>query len=447
MKKLAILGGEPIIKNEIPSELQTMMKWPIINEEDEQAALDVIRNNSYSGVDITEKFEKEFAEWIGTNYAVAYCNGTMSLAAAMFAIGLCKGDEIICTTKTYWASIAQASTFGASVVFANVNDMLSMDPDDIERLISPKTKAIMVVHYISYPCDMDKIMAIAKKHNLKVIEDVSHAQGGMYKGKRLGTFGDVAAMSLMSAKSFAAGELGIVVTNDKRMYERAMAYGHYDRNNENYITESEELIPYYNMALGGVKGRANQLCSALARVQLKYYDERCAEIRKAMNYFFDLIEDLPGLKPIRVDESTGSNNAGFYCAGVAYYPEALHGLPASVFANAVNAEIGGGQKWISFGANYCLHTHEFFQTFDFDQSGKPSRIANASRDVRQFDEALQASVDKQSVSAPRIRRYNKEWIEKFAQAFRNVVDNHEQLLYSIDDEEKTGGRWFGFDNQ
>lgn len=447
MKKLALLGGEPIIKNEIPNELLNAMKWPIVTEEDEQAALDVIRNNSFSGVDITEKFEKEFADWIGTNYAVAYCNGTMSLAAAMFAVGLSKGDEIICTTKTYWASAAQASTFGASVVFSNINDMLSMDPDDIERLISPKTKAIMVVHYISYPCDMDRIMAIAKKYNLKVIEDVSHAQGGLYKGKRLGTFGDVAAMSLMSGKSFAAGELGIVVTNNKRMYERALAYGHYDRNNEQYITESEELIPYYHMALGGVKGRANQLCCALARVQLKYHDERCAEIRKSMNYFFDLIEDLPGIKPIRVDESTGSNNAGFYCAAAAYFPDELHGLPSSEFAKAVNAEIGGGRKWISYGANYCLHTHEFFKTFDFDNTGKPSRIANASRDVRQFDETLKASEEKQCVSAPWFKKFNKEWIEKLAQAFRNVVENHEQLIVNIDNAEKTGGRWYGFDNQ
>ena len=182
-KKLAILGGQPfknMTRADVPAEL---LRWPIITEEDEAAALEVIRNNKFSGTDITQQFEKEFAKWIGTDYAICYTNGTMSLSAAMFAIGLSEGDEIICPTKTYWGSVSQAINFGASAVFCNITDMLSMDPDDLERCISPRTKAIMVVHYIGYPCDMDKIMEIAKKHNLKVIEDVSHAQGGLYKGK------------------------------------------------------------------------------------------------------------------------------------------------------------------------------------------------------------------------------------------------------------------------
>lgn len=258
---------------------------PIITKEDEDAALHVIRNNLFSRTDITREFEKEFAQWLGVKHALAFCNGTMSLAAAMFAIGLGAGDEIICTTKTYWASITGALWFGARPVFCNITENLSMDPDDIERCITPKTNAIMVVHYVGYPCDMDKIMSIAKKHKLLVIEDVSHAQGGLYKGRRLGTFGNIAAMSLMSMKSFAAGELGIVVTNDKKLYERAVAYGHYEMNSPKFITDSENLKGYAGIALGGCKGRANQVCTAIARVQLKYYDERCAEIRKAMNYF------------------------------------------------------------------------------------------------------------------------------------------------------------------
>ena len=441
-KKLAILGGEPLIKGELPEVVKDMLKWPIVTKEDEEAALEVIRNNSFSGVDIAEKLEAEFAAWNGTKYAVAYSSGTMALAAAMFAIGLGKGDEIICPTKTYWASIAQAISFGATPVFCNVNDMLSMDPDDIERVISPKTKAIMVVHYVSYPCDMDRIMAIAKKHNILVIEDVSHAQGGLYKGKKLGTFGDVSAMSLMSRKSFAAGELGMVVTDNTKMYERAIAYGHHNRFNESNVTESEDLIPYYHMALGGVKGRANQLCCALARGQLKYYDERCKEIRKAMNYLWDLIEDLPGIRAIRVDESTGSTMAGFYAAAGRYIPEELHGLSVVTFVEAVNAEIGGGEDWVVDGVNFCLHTHEYFKTYDFDGSGKPSRIANADRDVRELDKELKKSEEIMCFTVPWLKKYNKEWIEKIAGAIKNVIENHEELL-AIDNGDKQGGHWYG----
>lgn len=439
MEKLALLGGTRVISQPAPKEL---FKWPIITEEDEAAALDVIRNNRYSGTDITEKFQEEFAEWIGRKYAVAYCNGTASLTAAMFSIGLGAGDEIICPTKTYWASISQAINFGASAVFCNIDDNLSMDPDDLERCITEKTKAIMVVHYLSYPCDMDRIMEIAKRHNLKVIEDVSHAQGTMYKGRKVGTFGDVAAMSLMSQKAFAAGELGIVVTDDRICYERALAFGHYEKNNDKFIKECEEIKPFPNIALGGIKGRANQLCSALARVQLKYYDERTAEIRKAVNYFWDLLEGVPGIRAIRVDESDGSHMGGWYVPVGRYYPEELHGLSAAKFCEAVRAE-GFGGCWS--GANYCLHTSNFFKGFDLRHAGVPSRIEYNDRDVRVDDEKCDLSVEKECFYAPWFKHFDKGWIELYAKAFRKVIENHEQLLES-DTEKKQDGRWFGTTN-
>ena len=181
MEQLALFGGEKTVKD-APKEL---FAWPIITEEDEAAALEVIRNNKFSGTDITMQFEEEFAAWQGRHYALAFCNGTAALTASMFAIGLSMGDEIICTTKTYWASVSQSLQFGATPVFCNIDENLSMDPDDLERCITPKTKAIMVVHYLAYPCDMDRIMAIANRHNLIVIEDVSHAQGGLYKSQDL----------------------------------------------------------------------------------------------------------------------------------------------------------------------------------------------------------------------------------------------------------------------
>lgn len=441
MEKLALLGGEQTIKEAPPKEL---FKWPIITEEDEAAALDVVRNNKFSGRDITEKFQDEFAAWQGSKYAIAYCNGTMALTSAMFAIGLGVGDEIICPTKTYWGSVSQAINFGASAVFCNINDMLSMDPDDLERCITPRTKAIMVVHYFAYPCDMDRIMAIARKHNLYVIEDVSHAQGGLYKGKKLGTFGDIGAMSMMSGKSFAAGELGMLVTDNRVFYERAMAFGHYERNNDKYIKECDDLKPYFHIALGGAKGRANQLCTAIARVQLKYYDQRCAEIRKSMNYFWDLLEGVKGIRAIRVDESTGSNMAGWYCPHAAYYPGELGGLSVNRYAEAVRAEIGSNQCWE--GGNFCLHTHQFFKTFDLMHIGKPSRIAFSDRDVRLDDDACKPSETKYCFSVPWFKHFDKEWIELYAKAFRKVSENYEQLLA---DDVKTvqGGRWYGTENK
>lgn len=442
MEKLALLGGAPIFTENAPEEL---FRWPIITKEDEEAALDVVRNNKFSGTEITTKFQEEFAAWQGVEYALAFTNGTMSLNAAMFAIGLGMGDEIICTTKTYWASIVPAMAFGATAVFCNIDEMMSMDVQDIERCITPRTKAIMVVHYLGYPCNMDAIMEIAKKHNLYVIEDVSHAQGGLYKGRKLGTFGDVSAMSMMSGKAFAAGEMGMLVTNNRKFYERAIAFGHYERNNANFIKESEDLKPYMHIALGGQKGRVNQVCSAIGRVQLKYYDERCAKIREAMNYFWDLLEGLPGIKGVRVDESTGSNMGGFYCPHGVYFPQELGGLSLHRFCQAVTAETGG--QFISWeGANFCLHTHNYFKTFDYFHTGQPGRVAFNDHDVRPDDQLLKPSEEKFCFSVPWFKHLDKEWIEKYAAAFRKVIENYTQLLEG-DTNAEQGGRWHGVENE
>ena len=441
MSELAYFGGKPaIVKAESPD--KHLFGWPIITEEDEAAALDVIRNNKFSGTDITEKFQEEFAAWQGRKYALAFTNGTASILTSLYALGLGMGDEIICPTKTYWGTASVAANLGISVVFCNIDEHLSIDPTDIERCITPRTKAIMVVHYCGYPADMDPIMEIAKKYNLKVIEDVSHAQGGLYKGKKLGTFGDIAAMSLMSMKSFAAGELGIMVTDDRKYYERGIAFAHYERNNPNYIKECTELSPYAMIALGGLKGRANQVCSAIARVQLKYYDERCAEIRKAMNYFWDQLEQIPGLHAIRVDESTGSNMAGWYCPQGIYHPDELGGLSVKRFCAAMRAE---GVDCCWEGANYCLHTHAFFKTFDLHNAGKPTRVAYTDHDVREDDEKCRPSENILCFQLPWFKHFDKEWIDKYVAAFRKVADHYEELLVG-DDDKSQGGRWYGVAN-
>lgn len=438
--KLAILGGEPAIKGNIPDEL---FKWPIITEEDESAVLDVLHRAAMSGTDVTEKFETEFADWIGRKYAIGYCNGTLSLQAAMFACGIGAGDEIICPSKTYWASAIQAFNLNATVVFADIDPCsLCIDPKDLERCLSPYTKAIMVVHYLSHPADMNPIMEFAEKHNLIVIEDVSHAQGGYYKGKMLGTIGHIAAMSLMSGKSFATGEMGILVTDNKEMYDRAMVYSHYERNNTNYIT-TDYLTPYFGMPLGGMKGRVNQTCSAMGRVQLKYYDERCKEIRKAMNYFWDLLEDVPGLIPHRVDESDGSTMGGWYAAHGIYDANRLKGLSVTKFCEALRAE---GFSTYS-GGNYPLHLHKAFQDMDVLNIGKPARIAFAKRDVRELDKHLPVTENIKIYGIPWFKKYMPEYIEMYVDAFKKVAFNYEQLLDGTEQEDSITGRWYFYNDK
>lgn len=216
----------------------------------------------------------------------------------------------------------------------------------------------------------------------------------------------------------------------------------YERNNDAYIQESEDLKPYFHIALGGMKGRANQVCSAIGRDQLKHYDERCVKIREAMNYFWDQLDGLPGIHAIRVDESTGSNMAGWYCPHGSYKPEELHGLSVKRFAEAVRAEIGG----ICYdGANYCLHTHNFFKTFDLTNCGAPSRIAHNDYDVRKEDKMCDPSLEKYYFSIPRFNFLDKNVIDLYAAGYRKVVENHTDLLDN-DTKEVQGGHWYGAEN-
>ncbi len=182
---------------------------------------------------------------------------------------------------------------------------------------------------------MDEIMAIAKRHGLRVIEDVSHAQGSLYKGRLTGLLGDVGAMSLMSGKSLVAGEAGMLVTRERGIYERAIAFGHYERHAD--LTEPE-LIPYKGYPFGGVKHRLNQLASALGRVQLKHYPRRIEEIQRAMNYFWDLLDGCPGINAHRPPKDSGSTMGGWYAAKGLYRPLEIGGLDIAKFCEAVKAE-------------------------------------------------------------------------------------------------------------
>jgi perosamine synthetase len=183
----ALLGGSPAVSPEASQAARPdVFKWPIITKEDEVAVLDVMRNENMSGTNITRLYESEFAQWIGRDYCLAYPNGTMSILAAIYAAGVRRGDEVICPSMTYWGSCTQALQLGAVVVFADINsDTLCIDEDDIEHRVTPRTKAIVAVHYAGYPCAMDKICAIAQRHGLKVIEDVSHAHGGTLRGQKV----------------------------------------------------------------------------------------------------------------------------------------------------------------------------------------------------------------------------------------------------------------------
>jgi len=436
--KLAIMGGEPAVT----LQQKDMFTWPIVTPEHEEAVLKVLRAGNMSGLDVTKEFETEYARRLGRRYALASPNGTAAILEAMYGLGIGVGDEVISPSITYWASIVQAYTLGASPVFADIDaDTLCIDPGDIEHRITPRTKAIMVVHYAAMPAEMDSIMDIAKKHNLKVIEDCSHAHGALYKGREVGTFGDVAAFSLMTGKSLAIGEGGIFFTDDQRVYERALLFGHYIRHNE---IKLKDLRPYVGLPCGGFKNRMHQLSSAFGLVQLKLYPEQMAEIDKAMNYFCDLLEGTPGLRPMRPAKNSGSTKGGWYYPHFKYVSEELGGLSLHSFAKAVQAE----GSICDPGCNKPLHLHPLFTEMDIYGHGKPTRIAHFDESVTidQYPESLPVAenINRIVFGVPWFKHYRPDVIEEHANAYKKAAQNYHVLLDNDTDKDVEIGAYSSF---
>jgi len=426
-EKPALFGGPKAVTRD-PADA---FAWPIVTEEDERAVLEVLRAGNMSGTDVTRRFEAEFAEWMGLPFALAHCNGTAALQAAMWAVGVGSGDEVICPSMTYWASGLPALTLGATVVWADIQRRtLCLDPADVGKRLSDRTKAIVVVHYAGYPADVDAIVELAEPRGIKVIEDVSHAHGGVRKGRKLGTLGHVAAFSCMSGKSLPIGEGGMLVTGDREIYERAILWGHYERHAELTLEPLKAMSGLRRpqartgLPLGGVKHRINQLASAMGRVQLKHYDRRNAEILKAMHYFWDGLAGTPGLRAHRPKRQSGSEMGGWYNARGLYVAEELGGLPLGRFCEALRAEGFPAEP----GANMPLHL-QAVNELDIYGDGEPTLLANATRDVRVPAGSLPVSeaIDEFCFSVPWFKRYRPEIIDEYVLAAAKVAAHADEL--------------------
>lgn len=264
-----------------------------ISKELDKATIDVLSSAAYiMGKNVTE-FEKEFAGYIGTKHAISVGNGTDALVIALKALGIGEGDEVITSTFTYFASAECISAVGATPVFVDVEkDTFNIDPDKIEEKITERTKAIIPVHIFGQSADMDKINIIAKKHNLKVIEDACQAVGAKYKGKMIGTLSDVACFSFFPTKNLScAGDGGMIVTSDDSIATIATALrthgsgetGQKAYNLLNNITEEVVTsksgddtiynpLKYYNYLIG-YNSRLDAIQAAILRVKLPYLDK------------------------------------------------------------------------------------------------------------------------------------------------------------------------------
>jgi len=279
-----------------PVRTKAFPPWPVYDEKCQQAVLDVLKRgkgNYWSGPEGRD-FQKAFAEYLGVLHAVTVANGTCAIQVALAACGVGPGDEVISPAYSFIASSTAVLNQGALPVFADIDELThTIDPADIERKITPRTKAIVCVHLYGHACDMDAIMAIAKKHDLFVVEDCAQAHGAEYKGKKLGGVGHVGAFSFCQEKIISTGgEGGMVTTNDDKIGKMAsMVRDHgFDEEERIELKKQGSLYQYFHHRMG-YNFRMTNMQSALGLVLLEGLDENIAQRRQNAHDLNELLAD------------------------------------------------------------------------------------------------------------------------------------------------------------
>jgi dTDP-4-amino-4,6-dideoxygalactose transaminase len=244
-------------------------------------------------------FEQELAALCGAKHALATTSGSASLIASLLALGLAPGDEVIVPAYTFVASYSSIIFSGGVPVLAEIDESLNLDPADVERRITSRTKAIMPVHMLGNPCDLHPMLDVARRRRLVVIEDACQAAGGSYYGRRLGTLGRIGAFSLNIFKTITAGDGGAVVTDDTELYERAFAI--HDQGHRPHRTGVEVGA----RSLLGLNFRMNELTGAVALAQLRKLDRLVATLREKKAKLKERIGGIPGVRFRRLPDPAG----------------------------------------------------------------------------------------------------------------------------------------------
>ncbi len=310
-QKLAIDGGEPVRKNRLsarpygPQFYDEIEKKELLEVLDSKVPFRWSRGQSSKVL----AFEKEYAAHIGAKFALGVTSGTTALYTAMAALEVGPGDEVILPAWTWYACYDAIVLSGALPVFAEIDESFNIDPKDIEQKITPQTKAIMAVHLQGCPCNMEAILTIAKKHKLRVLEDCAQCAGGRYKGKYVGTIGDIGINSFQLSKTITAGEGGAVITSDPKLFERAFRFHDFGTLHSPY---TEELGGGLLTAFAACNFRMNEFTGAVLRGQLKKLETICDSLRKNSRKVREAIADLPGLKLRKTPDLEGDLGVGVF---------------------------------------------------------------------------------------------------------------------------------------
>ncbi|WP_374028269.1 DegT/DnrJ/EryC1/StrS family aminotransferase [Bdellovibrio bacteriovorus] len=314
---LAIDGGTPVKKT-------PMAPWPYYAEDEVQKTVDVLRSgkvNYWTGTE-TKQFEEEFARYHGMKHGIALGNGTLALELALIGYNIGPGDEVITTSRTFIASASCIVRVGATPIIVDVDpESQNLSVEAVKKAITPKTKAIIPVHLAGWPCDMDGLMSLAKVHGLKVIEDCAQAHGAKYKGRLVGSIGDMSAFSFCQDKIISTtGEGGVLLLNDTEIYERLWAFKDHGKSYEAVYRKSHPPGFRWLHESFGTNWRMTEIQAAVGRLQLAKLAGWIDRRRHLASSFQKGLVDVPGLKVTLPDEDIYHSYYKFY---VSVVPEQL----------------------------------------------------------------------------------------------------------------------------
>lgn len=322
MSKLALYGGKPVRKKLFP-------KWPMFTDKEKKGLLQVLESRLWGGYHPkVAEFEEKFATYHHARFGITTVNGTESLVAALKCCGVGAGDEVIVPPISFISTASAVLLANALPVFVDVEpDTYNINPDCIENALTSRTRAIIPVHFAGQPANMTRIMEIASKHNLSVIEDAAHAHGAEWKNKKVGSFGDFGSFSFQNTKLLTCGEGGALITNNKDLAASARSYGNQGRKKESGWFEHFTL---------GTNSRMTGFQAAILLEQLKQLEKQNKKRNSNIVYLSKKLRAIGGLEPLTIHPEV--NFEAHYYLVCKYDQEKFNGMSKTKFFDALAAE-------------------------------------------------------------------------------------------------------------
>lgn len=396
--------------------------WPPITRADVEAVTRLLERGeiSYYGREgEVEALESAFGAYIGVPFALACSSGTAALHSAFFGLGLGAGDEVIAPTFTFLSTVMPLFVVNATPVLVDCEpDTGNVDPAAIDAAITPRTRAVVVVHVNGHPCDMDAIVALCRRRNLALVEDCSHAHGATYDGVKVGGFGDVSVFSLQGAKLTAAGQGGLLLTADREIFERAVLLGHFRNRAFDEVT-SDDYRPFATTGYG-LNYRMHPLAAALARRQFEDLDAYIDGREANLGALSAGLAAVPGVDPPA--RRPYATRHPYFNYKPLYDATAMDGLDRRLYIRALQAE---GAP-VADSTSLPLHCEHLFQVAD-DRSGTygrdPNRRTYADGDLPNAESYAERALRIPTYTDPRPRL-----VEQIVEAFDKVARARDQLL-------------------